>query len=163
MIGFVGNFNDSRKGHDILMKAARSLIQDGEKVSFWIIGGGRELEYYKENYSFTGISFFDHQDNPIRFIKKCDIIIVPSKADSCPNTVLEAIYNNVVVIGSRAGGIPELLEDEEALFDITAIDLYRSIKKLLHDPDMFARLYSKQIKRRNDLCFDWAERIENLL
>lgn len=163
LIGFVGNFNDGRKGHDILLEAANRLIKEGEDVCFWIIGGGKELESYKQQNTNAKIVFWGRQENPIQYIKKCDLVIVPSKADSCPNTVLEAIYNNVVVIGSRAGGIPELLEDNDALFDISAIDLYESIKKLLHNPDLFARLQNKQIKRRNDLCFDWAERIEKLL
>lgn len=163
LIGFVGNFNDGRKGHDILLEAANRLIKEGENVCFWIIGGGKDLESYKQQNRNDKIVFWGRQENPIQYIKKCDLVIVPSKADSCPNTVLEAIYNNVVVIGSRAGGIPELLEDDDALFDISAIDLYESIKRLLHNPDLFARLQNKQIKRRNDLCFDWAGRIEKLL
>ena len=163
LIGFVGNFNDGRKGHDILLEAANRLIEEGEDVRFWIIGGGKELEAYKQSNKSDRIVFWGRQENPIRFIKTCDLVVVPSKADSCPNTVLEALYNNVAVIGSRAGGIPELIEDEEALFDISSADLYKSIKALLHDSNKIARLKIKQLKRRNELCFDWAERIEKLL
>ena len=163
VIGFVGNFNDGRKGHDLLLEAAKCLIQDGENISFWIIGGGKELDFYKKKYSSSKIIFWGHQDNPIQFVKRCDLMIVPSKADSCPNTVLEALFNYVVVIGSRAGGIPELLKDDEALFDISAEDLYKSIKTLLSDPDSIDRLRRRQSIRRNELCFNWAEQIEKLL
>lgn len=46
-------------------------------------------------------------------------VIVPSLwIENYPNTVLEALANKTLVIGSNRGGIPEMIQDDNLLFDI---------------------------------------------
>ena len=102
-------------------------------------------------------------DNPLTVMKSCDLLTVPSLADSCPNTVMEALYLGIPVIGSRAGGIPEILLDEEALFLTDWKQLAEKIESCYRDKAFLNRLRDKQAERKEELSFDWAERIYDLI
>ena len=98
-----------------------------------------------------------------KILKQCDLLVVPSLADSCPNTVMEALYNEVPVIGSNAGGIPEILLHENALFELNVCSLkerilsYKDNNKALHE------LKEQQKHRKDELTFDWAARIIEIM
>ena len=102
-------------------------------------------------------------DNPLTVMKNCDLLAVPSLADSCPNTVMEALYLGIPVIGSRAGGIPEILLDEEALFPTDWEQLAEKIEGCYQDRAFLDRLRETQAERKKELSFDWAERILGLI
>ena len=53
-------------------------------------------------------------------LRKSDVVLVPSTQDNSPNVAGEAISSGCYVIGSTAGGIPELLAD----FDMPTCDPY---------------------------------------
>ncbi len=55
---------------------------------------------------------------PEEFWSKIDALLVPSEADNSPNVIFEAAIRGIPVIGSKVGGIPELLTPE---FDL-AVD-----------------------------------------
>ena len=102
-------------------------------------------------------------DNPLSVLKSSDLLVVPSLADSCPNTVMEALYTGIPVIGSRAGGIPEILKDEEALFDTQSSSIVERIERLQADRTAYEHLRERQRKRAEELEFDWPERIMQLI
>ena len=72
--------------------------------------------------------------------------MVPSWSDSCPNTVLEALYNEIAVIGSKAGGIPEILIDKDSLFDLNKVSLKESILRFVEDNHALKLLRDRQLK-----------------
>ncbi len=155
LIGFIGNFNSDRKGHKIFLDAMRKLLDKKHKLKAVVIGDGRQLLKYKEKYKgYPEIIFTGHLDNPMPVIKKCNLIIVPSIADSCPNTVMEALYNNVPVIGARSGGIPEILKNEECLFNPNSLSIQKKIEYYMDKTNL--RKLKDQLKiRKEELEFDW--------
>ena len=55
--------------------------------------------------------------------KKIYCVVVPSLwIENYPNTVLEALANKTLAIGTNRGGIPELIQDDRFLFDILDSD-----------------------------------------
>lgn len=156
---FIGGFDDPRKGQELFLDAASDIIRDGIDMQFILIGGGKHLDAYKEKYRMPGIIFKGRMENPITELKKTDLLVVPSLADSCPNTVVEGMYNGIPVIGSRAGGIPELLKDDSALFELDASMLKEKIMELYRNPDSIQELRRKQNRRRKELEFYWPEAI----
>lgn len=103
------------------------------------------------------------QENPIKILKQCDLLVVPSYADSCPNTVMEALYNEVPVIGSKAGGIPEILNNEDSLFELDSYSIKSKILTLKNNEASLQKLKELQKSRKNELTFDWAGKLIILL
>ena len=156
---FIGGFDDLRKGQDFFLKATKLLSEKYSDMEFVLVGGGKRLQSYQEQYETDRIRFLGRMDNPITVLKGSDLLVVPSLADSCPNTVMEALYTNVPVIGSRTGGIPEILQDEGALFAVEPNALAERIEKLFLDRTEYALLKERQRLRAQELSFDWAEKI----
>ena len=160
---FVGGFDDLRKGQELFLKAAEQLTQKYPDMEFLLVGGGKKLEDWKKQYQTERIRFLGRMDNPLSVMKSCDLLAVPSLADSCPNTVMEALYLGIPVIGSRAGGIPEILLDEQALFPPDWEQLAKKIEDCCRDRTFLKELSEKQAERKKELSFDWAERIIELI
>ena len=155
-VGFIGDFSNDRKGQRIFIDAVKSLLNKKVKINAIVVGDGAQLKLYKEECKlYSDIQFMGRMKNPIEIIKKCDLMVVPSLADSCPNTVMESLYNNVAVIGSNAGGIPEILDDDEALFETNSVSLQNKIEYLLVNKNL-KLLLEKQRKRSEELNFDWG-------
>lgn len=157
----ISGFGDKRKGADIILEAFSDISIPN--VNLYMVGDGKELEYYKEKYiDQENIYFLGRLNNPTKILRQCDLSVVPSRADSCPNTVMEAIYNGVPVIGSNAGGIPEIINDKEALFEVDVNSLKDKIVQIIEKPKFRHEIMRRQSKRREELTFDWVEKILNL-
>ena len=52
-------------------------------------------------------------EDAMRIIKSSSVVVVPSRIESLPTTVIEAFYLNIPVVGSNVGGVPELITDNE--------------------------------------------------
>ena len=163
IVCFIGGFGNPRKGQDLFLLAALEILNNRNDALFILVGGGPNLDDYKNKYKSDNIIFLGRQENPIDILKCCNLLVVPSFADSCPNTVMEALYNGIPVIGSRAGGIPEILKDEESLFDLRASSLAEKINSLMDKPEMLRSMTKRQSLRKTELSFNWAKRITELI
>jgi glycosyltransferase involved in cell wall biosynthesis len=76
---------------------------------------------------------------------------------------MEALYMGIPVIGSRAGGIPEILRDEDALFSTDWMSLAEKIETCRENPLFLSHLRDAQRARKEELTFDWAEKILELI
>lgn len=155
VIGFVGDFSNDRKGQRIFVDAIKDLLNDSFKIQAILIGDGNQLEdYMKECSGYADILFAGRVKNPIAIMKKCNLIVVPSLADSCPNTVMEALYNEIPVIGTYSGGIPEILESDIALFLPNSLSLQEKMEFFMNT-DNLIKLKNHQKARKEELEFDW--------
>lgn len=163
LVGSVNDFTSKRKGCDIFLEAIAELIDEGIPLKGYIAGDGKLFNDYKEKYrKYTQIYFLGRIKNPSEFVKQMDLTVVPSRADSCPNTVMEALYNDVPVIGTRCGGIPEILKDDKALFAPDIQELKNRILFFMEEKNR-NDLINRQKNRKEELCFDWVKKIADLL
>lgn len=162
LVCFIGGFEDLRKGQDLFLRAAQSIVKETKMIRFILIGGGKNLDIYKQEYRHNQIEFWGRMDNPLSVLKKTDLLVVPSLADSCPNTVMEALYNGIPVIGSNAGGIPEILNDKDVLFDLEWNILKEKITEVYQNKIYYRKIKERQKKRKEELSFDWPKKIFEL-
>jgi glycosyltransferase involved in cell wall biosynthesis len=64
----------------------------------------------------------------------CDLVLQPSLDEGMPNTVLEAMACERVVVASRAGGLPDLIRDGENGFLCDRGDWPATVGRLLAEP-----------------------------
>ncbi len=94
------------------------------------------------------------RDEIPRVLAEHDLLLLPSyhATEGLPGVVLEALQAGMPVIATRAGGIPELIEDEVNGLIIeprSVSDLARAIKRLRDDPALYRRL-CENAQRKGD-------------
>lgn len=110
---YVGRFSQE-KGIKTLLKSQKSL---NSKYKMKIIGKGpiqEELEKFTKDEKIKNVEFpgaVYGADMDILF-EKAKVIVVPSEwYENCPYSLLQSIAKGKIVIASRIGGLPELIED----------------------------------------------------
>lgn len=123
------------KGIKTLIKAVEKI---DHKIVLKIVGTGilkDELENYIKNNNINNITLlgFKKGIELHDLIKKSKYVIVPSEwYENNPMTVIESYCFGVPVIGSRIGGIPEIIEEGKTGFTYemgNIDDLVRVLKK----------------------------------
>lgn len=131
VIGFVGRL-DREKGVATLIKAIALLLKENSKIKLLMAGksvlstkmeangqysekGGKDYEYFLEKLVAElgveqQVSFLGHVTNTAEIYQLSDVTAVPSETpDPCPRVVLESLSCGTPVVGSKMGGIPEML------------------------------------------------------
>jgi len=126
------------KGVDRLLRVFEDI--DASKAELWIAGSGRPdyERYLTERYRSQHIRFLGHS-KPESFFSAIDTLVVPSIShDTLPGVIIEALAYGVPVIGSKRGGIPEIIEDgaNGFLYDPDSREeLPRLLMELAANPD----------------------------
>ena len=127
------------------------IVGDGPGKQ-WLISLAESLGL-EEDVIFTGF-----QQNPIQYMKGFDLMILPSLYEAFGAVIIEALYVGTPVIGSRAGGIPEVLKYDELLFEPgNADELASKILNLLQNGGAYRRALELCAKRKEAFTFDWRE------
>ncbi len=138
------------KGLWTLMNTARIISRKKNMdIRFKLIGEGAFKKRLLEKVKTEGIGnvrFFDHMSGEVlyREVKKSMIVVLPSEwYENNPLTVIEAFTMSIPVIGSRIGGIPELVKDGVTGLTFEAgnsEDLAARIEYLMNNPDKIAEM-----------------------
>lgn len=116
LIGIVSIIRQA-KGHVTLMEAARILKDSGLSAHYVIVGEGpsrvpvekkiRELQL-EDCVTFTG-----QRDDIPAALRALKILVIPSLHEGIPQIGLQALATKTPVVGSDAGGIPEIIRHGE--------------------------------------------------
>jgi len=161
-IAFVGNVDNYRKGLHVLLGAVEKLLYKKYPVKLNVIGTGQLVGKHRKYLNIKQIEFLGRKDEPMKYLADQDLLVVPSLADSFPNTVLEGLYMEIPVIGSKRGGIPEILKYEELLFEPEEEALFTKIARMI-DENLFESYKQLCVQRKDALAFDWEADMRNLL
>lgn len=105
---FMGRY-DRAKGFDLLLSAFSRL---GSAVHLHAFGaavlGDAELPRVPPNVTLHGWSSFEEIEP---YLQTCDALVMPSRWEGCPYAALEAMRAKKAVIGTRVGGLQDVVSD----------------------------------------------------
>lgn len=115
---FAANPLCKNKGVNEFIAAVKILIDNSPEMSVVLIGGGDELEKYKEISSSNGLDnnlnfmgYVDHKKK-VELFQKSKIFVLPSYTEGFPNVVLEAMAAHSALIVTPVGGLAEAISDK---------------------------------------------------
>ena len=119
-IGMVANFAPFKRHEDFLNMAAE-MIKTRQDLEFWIVGEdtqgtGRRgvLEQLTRDLGIESyVCFLGHRSDIPDIMRQLHLLVVPSQFEPFGRVVIEAMACGRPVIGSRDGGIPEIIEEGE--------------------------------------------------
>ncbi|MEJ7540757.1 N-acetyl-alpha-D-glucosaminyl L-malate synthase BshA [Staphylococcus intermedius] len=130
-----------------------ALVHQRIKSKLLLIGDGPELQDMRMKVREMGLSedvlFLGKQDCMSNFYQMSDIVLLMSEKESFGLTLLEAMKTGVVPIGTRAGGIQEVIKHNETGFLVDIGDSQTAADyaiKLLTDDALYQSLRENMLK-----------------
>lgn len=113
---YIGMMRDL-KGADVFLYAIAKIkaMVGHENIRAEFVGDGPDTEKYLKQITMTGLEdcVRVHAAMPARnAFAKAKVVVVPSRAESMPYIVLEAIAAHMPLVVTNVGGIPEIFADE---------------------------------------------------
>ena len=154
---FAGQYIN-RKGFDIFLDIVSHFDND-DSFSFFSSGKGEitTQEFRSKNYTDLG---FIQRENFLNELDKMDILIMPSFREGTPQTIMEAITKNVLVISTDVGGIKHFISSKALIKYISRNQVKRDIINILNGIkskhyENFETLLQEQKTKSQKLS--WAE------
>ncbi len=169
VVGLAGNIHHY-KGQHLLIEAVEKLAGEGLDVSAVIVGGCMEpgyLEGLKRYVEERGLPvvFRGFHENIPELMQCFDVAALTTKNETFGLVLVEAMLAGVPVVGSNAGGVPEIIDDGETglLFDSFDVEsLAERLRRLYLDEALRARL-GLAGRRKAREKFDKGRQFEKLL
>lgn len=122
-----------------MMEVCRRLNNDDLKYDFYIVGDGEERKAIEEKikeYNLSNVHLVGYDTNPYKYIKNCDLFLLPSLYEGVPTVVYEALtIGNIPIVSTKVSGIFEQLENNEygIIIDNNEEVLYEKLKEIIND------------------------------
>ena len=155
------------------LDAARLLVEKGVKATFAVLGDDlkghgalrRAMEERVASLSLADrFRFLGFRPDAPRLIPAFDVVTVPSHIEPLGNATLEAMAAGRPVVGSRVGGIPEMVVDGETGVLVPPQDpsaLAAALEPLIGSPDLRERL-GHAARERAERAFSLAAHASRL-
>ena len=119
VIGIVGRLTGI-KNHDLFVEIANLLLQQNNQIHFLIVGDGELRAELETKVATLGIvknvHFTGWVTETAKMYADIDIMMLTSKNEGTPVTVIEAMYYTIPVVSSNVGGLSDLIIDGKTGF-----------------------------------------------
>lgn len=153
VVAFAGNLVQVKNPMS-LPEIFRHTFTQQKNIEFWIMGSGKFYEPLKqkfEEYDIPAIFWGDvpAEEMPDRF--NCvDVLVLPSFNEGLPLVVVEALACGANVVGSKAGGIPEVIGDDNS-FDKDDVNFSEIVSNRI------VLMLNSKVEQKLSSDFSWAE------
>jgi len=119
LVGYAGKLNRG-KGLTHLMAALPAILRRHPNIHLVLIGSGRhqflsqedELRAMVRDASLDDrVTFTGYVQNVAQYLQSLDLFVFPTEHEALPNALLEAMACGLICVGSRVGGVPDIIED----------------------------------------------------
>ncbi len=145
------------KGHFLFLEVYQSLPQELQNRCQVTFAGGGPLEGELQNYiinndlkNHVAITGFLENEDLLLKIYQSDLVIIPSIHEGFGNVAVEALMLGKTIIASDAGGLKEVIRDNENGYSFTATDGQSFKAKLQNILEIFPTSLLDSISVRQD-------------
>ena len=159
VVGCVGEVG-WRKGQEHVLAAADALRERFPAAVWLVVGEGDEVASLTAAARSRGllrgdrVRFLGFRRDVPAVLAACDLLVLPSRSEGFPNTLLEGMALGLPVAASRADGIPELVVDGETGL-LHAVDdgprFVADVARLLGDGELRERLGAAGARRAREV------------
>ena len=134
-----------------VIRAFREIQGSYPEASLWIAGTGSQETRLRElvaEWNLTNVRFLGHVDHarlPAVY-DQCDVLLNASRIDNFPASLIEASVAGLVVVSTKAGGIPFVYEDGKNALLVEIGDwgqLGRAVTRVLGDQELARKMVSE--------------------
>jgi glycosyltransferase involved in cell wall biosynthesis len=167
IIGGVGRLSPE-KGFDLLLRAARQLVERGLDVGVVIAGEGAEKTNLEALAGELGLAervkLLGYCGDTRPVFEAMDVFALSSLREGLPNVVLEALAMETPVVATRIAGVPRLIVDGETGLLVepgSAAQLAAAIERMARDSNLRQRLADAG-RQRVETSYSFALRIAKI-
>jgi phosphatidylinositol alpha-mannosyltransferase len=162
-IGFIGRFDEPRKGLDVLLQAMTSIVKEIPDVRLLIAGPGDEDSLAKKipaelRSHITLLGRLSEEDK-VKFFHSITLYVAPNTGGESFGIILaEALSAGTPIVASDIQAFKDLLRDGdsgELFLSEDSTDLSSKIVKLLRDEVKRRDIADRGLHRASD--FDWQK------
>jgi len=142
VILFVGRL-DEQKGLDILLKAIQHMPEPILPWVLWVVGDGPQEIELRSQVTCSGMEdnvyFFGYQADVRPYLAVADIFVLPSRYDTMPLAMLEALAAGLPCVVSAVGDLDEVIQagmNGLVVSPEDPIELREALNLLLKDPEL---------------------------
>jgi glycosyltransferase involved in cell wall biosynthesis len=135
------------KDHSCLLQALKRLRATHANLGLWLIGDGPQLDRVKAEAEICGLDdrvvFWGPRADVSRLLAAADILVLASRHEGLPLSILEASRAGLPTVASDVGGVRECVLDGITGLLVPSADvasLAAALSKLLMDPELRARM-----------------------
>ena len=157
VIGSIAALREEKQLH-LLLEAFAQVRNSREGVKLLMVGSGLEEQSLKRRAEELGLGnsvvWVPAKTDVSRWMHAIDIFVLPSRSESFPNGLLEAMASGCCPVGSDVGGIPELIEHQKSglLFPSgNSGALAECLRTLLADDSLRIRLANAAVARAHSV------------
>ena len=141
-----------RKGHDLLVPSLLELSgEERKKIVLHVIGKGvlynTLAEEVAENQLEENCVLHGEVRDVTGLLGQMDAMLLPSRADTVPISIIEGLRAALPVLSTRVGEIPRMIEDCGLLIEASAQSIAWGYREILNDRERFAQ-YSENARKR---------------
>lgn len=131
------------KDHATLLSAMKRVVQENPQVHLLLAGEGvlrSQIETQIEQSGLQGnVHLLGHRNDVPQLIRSADIFVLSSKMEGLGSALIEAMFCETPIVACAAGGIPEVVRNEDTglLVPVGDVDaLASALLRLLQDPGL---------------------------
>ena len=146
IVAFVGRFAPV-KGPRFFVEAMPHILREYPRTHFLMVGDGEDLSFLEQRVRALGVadyvSWAGQAEEVAAYFALMDILVVPSLNEGMGRVIVEAGFYAKPVIGSKVGGIPDLIEHHQTGWLVTPrneLEIAHAVLNLLGDEAQCRRL-----------------------
>lgn len=174
VVAVVGQIAPWKRQHDAI-QAFASFCQSVPNSELWIVG---EPKFRDENLQYAKtletmvhrldiadrVRFLGFRTDVANVMASVDVLLVPSENEPFGRVVIEGMLAGKPVIGTRGGGIPEIVIDGQTGYLVETGDTSAMVKRLrlLHADSLLAQQMGKRGRVRIGESFSIQSKVEQI-